>query len=280
MILIADSGSTKTQWVLLDNGKKLVDITTKGFNPYYYSKTELEKALFDELHIFINPDVVEEIYFYGAGCSTVNNCLLVKNALSSLFRKARIYAGHDLEGAAVSLLQESEGIACILGTGSNSCLWNGKKVIYNVPSLGYLLGDEGSGTYIGKLILQNILYGNADKKLTEIFYNKYQLDFESTLHKIYGEPNPNKFMSSLSIFVNENINYPECRNAVHKSFSDYISTQISKYPDFNKTNVSFTGSVAYHFQDILKEVLKENNITLGIILKAPMDGLIKYHSKK
>ncbi len=277
MKVIADSGSTKTQWVVLDNGKVITDLTTRGFNPFYYKADELEKALFEELQGNINGEEIEEVYFYGAGCSNESNCLLVKNSLLPFFNKAKISTEHDLTGAAAALLQNEAGIACILGTGSNSCMWDGKKITTHLPSLGWLLADEGSGTYLGKLLLQAILSGDAEPELTEKFYKTFELDFESTLHKLYGEPNPNKFFASLSRFVSENIGFASCRKAVKKSFSDFIEKQVSKYPGYQNQVVSFTGSVAFVYQDILKEVLKENKIQLGVILKNPMEGLVKYH---
>jgi len=278
MKLIADSGSTKTQWVLLDGKEVVLDITTKGFNPYYYKEHELGEILFEELSENINAGEVSEVYFYGAGCSSETNCTIVENAIKKLFSNANIHVGHDLDGAAVALLHNSAGIACILGTGSNSCMWDGKKVTYHVPSLGYLLGDEGSGTYIGKLLLQKILLGEADKELTEKFYKVNNLSFEKVLQKIYGEPNPNKFMSSLSKFVGDNIHFDDCKEVVRQSFVDFVEKQISKYPDYKNSIVSFTGSVAFVYSDILKEVMSEHGITLGKIMKNPMDGLIEYHS--
>ncbi len=279
MIVIADSGSTKTQWVVLDEGNVVLDLTTKGFNPFYYSASELESALFNELHAAVNADQVDELFFYGAGCSNADNCSMVANSLKQLFKKAVIHTEHDLTGAAVALLQDTKGIACILGTGSNSCMWDGHKVTGHLPSLGWLLADEGSGTYLGKLLLQEILSGEADPELTAKFYKTYHLNFESALHKIYGEPNPNRFFASLSKFASENIEYPECRKAVKNSFCDFVEKQISKYPDYQNQVVSFTGSVAYVFQDILKEVLEEHGIKAGVILKNPMEGMVIYHSK-
>ncbi len=278
MILIADSGSTKTQWVIIDGKDVISDITTKGFNPYYYKEKELETTLYEELHWYVKGKNIEKVYFYGAGCSTKTNCSLVKNALQSMFPDADIVTGHDLYGAALSLFGKNEGIACILGTGSNSCMWDGEKITYNVPSLGYMLGDEGSGTYIGKLMLQKILYGDAGKELIEKFYDYYDLDFEKVLHKIYGSTAPNRFMASISLFVGENIHYEDCRNVVKKAFRDFIDTQLSKYPDYKRKTVSFTGSVAYHYKDILDEVLLENGINTGKVTKTPMQGLIEYYS--
>ncbi len=279
MIVIADSGSTKTQWVGLENGKEILNLTTKGFNPFYYSPEELESALFNELHAALEADKVEEIFFYGSGCSNTGNCSMVANSLKKLFTKAVIHTDHDLTGAAVALLHDKKGIACILGTGSNSCLWDGKKVTHHLPSLGWMLADEGSGTYLGKLLLQKILSDETSSELASKFYKTYDLDFDATLHKIYGQPNPNQFFASLSKFASDHIDFPECRETVKRSFTDFVEKQISRYPDYQHQMVSFTGSVAYVFQDILKEVLAEHHLKLGIILKNPMDGMVVYHSK-
>ena len=279
MIVIADSGSTKTQWVLIDGKQVISDLTTKGFNPFYYGADDLVNTLFEELNNNIDADVVDKVFFYGSGCSNDSNCSMVKNSLQLFFKKAIIYTEHDLTGAAVALLKDSKGIACILGTGSNSCMWDGQKVTHQLPSLGWMLADEGSGTYLGKLLLQSILYGEDNPELTKKFYKKFDLDFDATLHKIYSEPNPNKFFASLSRFAADNLNYPGCKEVVKISFRHFIEKQVSKYPDYQNQTVSFTGSVSYVFQDILKEVLKEYNITLGTIMKNPMEGMIEYHSK-
>jgi len=279
MIIIADSGSTKTQWVLFDKNKVVLDLTTKGFNPYYYEADELKVSLFEELHGNVEAEGVSEVFFYGAGCSNEKNCFLVKNSLQLFFTKAIIHTEHDLTAAAAALLQDKKGIACILGTGCNSCMWDGKKVIDNLPSLGWMLADEGSGTYLGKLLLQRILSDEVEPELQENFYNTYHLNFESTLHKIYGEPNPNQFFASLSKFAADNLDFPKCRETVKDSFHDFIKKQVTKYPDFQNQTISFTGTVSFVFQNILKEVLDEHDIHLGIITKNPMEGLIKYHSR-
>ncbi len=279
MKVIADSGSTKTQWVVLDGGEVVLNKTTKGFNPFYYSSDELEKALFNELQHSTDIHLIDEVYFYGAGCSNTGNCAMVENSLKKLFSKAVIHTEHDLTGAAVALLQDRAGIACILGTGSNSCMWDGQKVTGHLPSLGWILADEGSGTYLGKLLLQKILSGETEPELAQKFYSAFKLTFESTLHKIYGEPNPNRFFASLSKFAGENIHFQGCRETVKQSFYDFIEKQVSKYPDYKNQTVSFTGSVAFVFRDVLKEVLNELDIQPGIVMKNPMDGLIKYHSK-
>lgn len=279
MIIIADSGSTKTQWVVLDKSKIVLDLTTKGFNPFYYSASELERTLFNELQGELEADKVEEVFFYGAGCSNSDNCTMISSSLKKFFTQAVIHTEHDLTGAGVALLQDQPGIACILGTGSNSCMWDGEKVTGQLPSLGWMLADEGSGTYIGKLLLQKILSQETCPELAGKFYKTYNLTFETSLHKIYSEPNPNRFLASLSKFASENIKFEACQNAVKESFCDFVEKQISKYHDYQNQVVSFTGSVAYVFQDILKEVLAEHKIKPGVILKNPMEGMVLYHTR-
>jgi N-acetylglucosamine kinase-like BadF-type ATPase len=277
MILIADSGATKTHWVMINNKEVVEEIYTPGFNPYYYQANEFEESLARELSGKIPSETVKEIFFYGSGISSSSNRQIVKKALSSVFPEASISAHHDLHGAAIALLGRNKGIACILGTGSNSCLWDGDKVIANVPSLGYLLGDEGSGTYLGKLLVRDVLIGDADKETTDLFYQENKLDFNTTLDRIYKDPDANLFFSSQSRFLRNNMHITYCREVVYKSFRDFVEVQLSKYSGYDALPVSFTGSVAANFQDVLLEVLEEWNITLGKIMKEPMEGMIEFH---
>ena len=277
MFLIADSGSTKTEWALIEKGSVIQKILTKGFNPYYYQKADFVSDLKTSLQGKLPFDKIEKIFFYGAGCSSASNCSLVETSLKTVFPMAKIEVEHDLFAAGLALLGAGKGIACILGTGSNSCLWENKKIVNNIPSLGYMLGDEGSGTHIGKLLLKAILLGEADENLTKEFYNEFALKFSTALDKIYKEPDPNLFYSSLSPFANKHIDNTFCNFIVKQSFTKFIDRYISKYEGFQLLPVSFVGSVAFYFQDILKLVLKENNITLGRILCEPMEGLIEYH---
>ncbi len=280
MILIADSGSTKTSWIYTDGKKIIKKITTVGYNPNYQKDT----CLFDSLKLELLPNIddkcIDKVFFYGSGCSSVEVCTLVKNTFLKFFPNTHIEVNHDLFGAAVALLNNNEGIACILGTGSNSCLWDGKQIIQNVPSVGYLLGDEGSGTYIGMKILKGIMEGRAPSDIISFFYDKYDTTFEGILKKIYDEPNPNKFISGICLFAQENIDNNWIKNAVKQSFIDFIKNQIMHYSNFQNLPLSFTGSIAYHFKDLLLDVCNENNIELGIILKNPIEGLFLYHSNQ
>ena len=279
MILIADSGSTKTSWILTDGNSINKQITTAGYNPYYHKGDSLTISMKKELLPQIDNNNVEKIFFYGSGCSSDINCTMVKSALWQLFPFALIEVNHDLFGAAVALLNNNKGIACILGTGSNSCLWDGKQIIENVTSVGYLLGDEGSGTYIGIKILKGILEKKAPPDIIKSFYFDYNTSFDGVLSRIYNKPNANQFISGISIFAQRNINNKWINDTIKQAFVDFIENQIKQYSNYQNLEVSFTGSVAFHFKDILLDACNEKNIKTGIILKNPIEGLFTYHSK-
>ena len=205
---------------------------------------------------------------------------MVKSALWQLFPNSSVEINHDLTGAAVALLKNKEGIACILGTGSNSCFWDGKKVVGNVPSVGYLLGDEGSGTYIGMKILKGILEGKAPQVITNNFYNNYKLDFEKVLTNIYSTSEPNRFFAGISKFAHEHMDNPWVFNTVKQAFNDFIKNQIKMYPNYQDYEICFTGSIAYYFKDVLLEACKENELKTGLIIRNPIEGLYTYHSQQ
>ena len=277
MILLIDSGSTKTHFVLIDNEGNYEEFKSKGFNPYYYNKNEFYDLLRNELYFKVKGKGVHQVFYYGSGCSSDKNCELVETTLARFFPSAEIQVEHDLFGAAIALFGHKRGIACILGTGSNSCLWDGKRILENVPSLGYMLGDEGSGTYLGKIMLTAILSGEADPDIAKAFYREYNLSFSSSLEKIYRESYPNLFFSGISEFAHRHIDHPWCREIIRKNFTDFVDMQVSKYSTYQTSPVSFIGSVAYHFQGLLEEVLDKNNITFGKVMRIPMEGLINYH---
>lgn len=278
MILIADSGATNTSWLLADGEKVVKNITTGGFNPYYYKEKGFLDAIKSRLMPQLDTGVIDKIFFYGSGCSTDTNRTMVKTALLELFPNSHVEINHDLFGAAAALLNNSKGIACILGTGSNSCNWDGHKIIQNVPSVGYLLGDEGSGTHIGKKMLKGILEGKAPVEISNKFHKEYNTTFEGVLHSIYNETKPNRFISGVSKFAKKNIDNNWVRSTVKQSFVDFIENQIKQYNDHQNLQVCFTGSIAHHFKQILLEACNENNIKVGIILKNPIEGLFVYHA--
>ncbi len=279
MKIIADSGSTKTTWVLIDNKDVIKYVNTEGYNPYYYDSETLTNSLEKNVyHEFENEDITE-IHYYGSGCSSKSNCNLISTSLKSLFNKADIYVNHDLFGTAIALLQNEKGIACILGTGSNACLWDGNKIVKNVPSVGYLLGDEGSGTYIGMKILKGILEEKAPDEIIKRFHERENTNLELILKKIYGTKEPNRYISTLSKFASEHINNQWVENTVIGAFTDFIDNHLSFYENYQNIGVSFTGSVAHAFKIQLLKAFELRSVKTGIILKDPMSGLIKYHTQ-
>ena len=230
-----------------------------------------------ELVPFIDSMHVKEVFFYGAGCTEVEQCIVVEDALAPVFPDARVKVENDLLGAARALCGHQEGIACILGTGSNSCYYDGKKITDNVPSLGYILGDEGSGAHIGKKLLKEVMALSAPADIRQLFSDKFNYTRVDILTHLYNHEMPSRFLSSFMLFINENIGHPFIRNLVLDSFRDFFILQVMKYPKYLQVPVCCTGSVAFYFSDILKEAAKEKGIEINKITQSPVDGLIEYH---
>ncbi|MDL2227522.1 ATPase [Odoribacter sp. OttesenSCG-928-L07] len=277
MIIIADSGSTKIDWRIIED-TNVTQINTGGFNPYYNKQELLEKHA-EEVAKTISRESIKSIYFYGSGCSTETNYKIVTNALKKSFPNAFCFVYHDLLAAARALFGNESGIACILGTGSNSCLYDGVSVVENVPSVGWMIGDEGSGIYIGKLLITDYLRYTIPDDIRAIFENEYNLNFETVLNEIYTKNNPNNFFSSFPPFLLKNIDNKYCYDLIMRNFDDYFKWQISKYTDFGNEPLAFVGSIAYYFKDQLFDWGKKNGLYIKEIMQIPMDGLIRYHSK-
>jgi N-acetylglucosamine kinase-like BadF-type ATPase len=277
MILIADSGSTKTDWVLIDKEGQTRRYETVGFNPYFVPADEMSEILDKFLVPFIDNRGIRELFYYGSGCSTKNKCFIVEEALEKVFPQARLEVEHDLLGAARGLLGMEKGIACILGTGSNSCLYDGHEIIENVPSLGYLFGDEGSGAHIGKIFISDYLHGKLPKIISLAFDKQYNLSLENILDAVYNQPWPNRFLGSFMEFIAGYKDNKYIQGLVHSSFRKFFGEQVTKYSDYDKLPVSFVGSVAYHFKDIIKDVAAHYHIKLNAVKKDPIRGLVKYH---
>lgn len=275
-ILIADSGSTKTQWCLLSGDKKKM-ISTQGISPYFLKDDSLGKILSDELLPKTGKTEIEEIYYYGTGCSNPGNIALVKRGLKKIYKTATVHVNHDLLGAAKALCGNEKGIACILGTGSNSCFYNGKKVVKNSPGLGFILGDEGSGTYLGKKVLQYYLYNTFDAELMDKFKMKYPETTSEILDRVYKADLPNRYLAGFVPFLIENRGHFMIENILEDSINDFFFNHIYKYRESWSLPINFVGSVAFGFKDVLAEMCREYELKLGIVLKSPMDGLIKYH---
>jgi len=276
MILIADSGATKTSWALL-NDKNPIIHNTAGFNPYYMGSEVIQDILDKEMLPEISGAHVREIYYYGSGCSTSKNCAIVIDALKQHFPNATIEVQHDLLAAARALLGRNEGIACILGTGSNSCEYDGEKITANVPSLGYMFGDEGSGTYIGKRFLSAYLKGYLAEEINISFQEAFNYSLEDILTAVYNDSNPGKFMSTFTRFLASHEHDDDVREILLSSFLEFFEENVAKYVGYKMVPVSFVGSVAYHFRHILNEAAWQMGISIGRIEQAPMEGLIRYH---
>jgi len=277
--LIADSGSTKAEWCLLD-GQKKRKIVTQGISPYFLSSMQIKSILEKELLPGLKAAVPQIIHFYGTGCSNPENVSIVKQALRKLFTAADIKVTSDLMGAAKALCGDEKGVACILGTGSNSCYYNGRKIVDNSPGLGFILGDEGSGAYMGKKVVQYFLYNTFDPDLMDRFKAKYNTNSTTILDAVYRQPLPNRYLAGFVGFLVENRGHFMIENIIEDSFNDFFFTHICKYKESWTLPIHFTGSVAYGFKDVLKEMCQSYELELGNVLKQPIDGLIKYHRLK
>lgn len=275
--LIADSGSTKAEWCLLD-GKKKRTFVTEGLSPYFLSGDQIQKILEEKLKAKMKNIEPDEIFFYGTGCSNPDNVKLVKKAIQKVFTQSAIAVDHDLMGAAKALCGNEKGIACILGTGSNSCYYNGKKIIKNSPGLGYVLGDEGSGAYLGKKVIQYFLYNTFDADLMDRFVAKFQVSSYDILDAVYKKPLPNRYLASYAIFLAENRGHYMVENIIEDGFNDFFFNHVYKYRESWTLPVNFIGSVAYGFKDVLKDMCNTYELQLGKVLQKPMDGLVKFHS--
>jgi N-acetylglucosamine kinase-like BadF-type ATPase len=221
---------------------------------------------------------INEVFFYGTGCSNPQNVASVKKAIKNVFKLAKVAVDHDLMGAAKALCGRQKGIACILGTGSNSCYYNGKKIVKNSPGLGYVLGDEGSGAYLGKKVIQHFLYGTFDEDLMDRYNAKYNTNSVEILNCVYKQPLPNRYLASFVPFLIENRGHYMIENIIEDGFNDFFFNHIYKYEQSWLMPINFVGSVAFGFKDVLKEMCSAYELQLGTVIKKPMDGLIKYHS--
>lgn len=276
MILIADSGSTKTDWSVIQQGKLTRSIKTKGMNPYFQSEEEIGKEISEVLLPQLGNHTLEAIYFYGAGC-TVDKIEVVRNVIIQHTNVARVEVNTDLLAAARSVCGRKAGIACILGTGSNACFYNGENIVDNVSPLGFILGDEGSGAVLGKRLVGDLLKGMMGQELKGKFLKQYNLTPGDIIERVYRQPFPNRFLASLSSFLAENIDEPKIHQLVLSSFTDFITRNVLGY-DYHKYKVSFVGSIAYHYKDILSEAAENTGIRIDKIIQSPMEGLITYHS--
>jgi len=287
MILIADSGSTKTDWRLIDDNKQIHQFSTQGTNPYFHSTEQISLIIKNELIPQFNSSVtlsgVEgfnfqfSIFFYGAGCKVPDKKLIVESALKENFPNASIIIESDILGAARSLCGRNAGIVAILGTGSNTCLYDGSKIIENRTSSGYILGDEGSGAHIGKTFIQAFLNDELPIDLSHRFSERFKLSKDDIIDAVYRKPLPNRFLASFSKFIFQNLKEQYIIDLVSNCFNQFFDKQICKYSDHKKIKLSCTGSVAFYYSNILRAIAESRGVNIETIAETPIAGLTLYH---
>jgi N-acetylglucosamine kinase-like BadF-type ATPase len=276
MKVIVDSGSTKADWKFL-SGEEETSLHTMGFNPVFHSSDQIEQEVNKAFKGIMNLEQEAEIYFYGSGCWDQKRKAVIENGLKRVFTNAKIDVHHDLLGAARATCGNDPGISCIIGTGSNTCLYDGKDVIDNVTNLGYLCGDEGSGTHLGKKLIRHYFYRELPKELEEAFEVFVGGGKQKILDTVYDGTPPNVYLASFTRFMSEHVDHPFIQRILYRSFAEFIDRHVRKYPGHLKLPVHFIGSIAYVFQDMLKIVLTERAMHHGIFIKQPIDNLVAYH---
>jgi len=279
MKLIADSGSTKTAWKLIGKLTEDKTIKTSGINPFFRS----EEDIFEELESLLLPETgneINEIYFYGTGIINAEKGDIIKRALNQLYPDAKIETYSDVLGAARALFGDKEGIACILGTGSNVCLYDGEKITDGVSPLGFILGDEGSGAVMGRKLLGDYFKEVMPKNLRDDFAKRYNLTREEALNRVYRSDKPNQFLAQFTPFLSAHKNSAYCHEFVQRNFMEFFERNVSHIPKYTNYPIGFIGSVAYHFSQILNTTAHYFGYEQTTIIKEPIDGLEKYYSMK
>lgn len=278
MELIVDAGSTKSEWLLTDNYLTLNTLRTPGINPFFQTQSNIEQLIATHIAPHIDTQNIRAVHFYGAGCTPKQKSIVV-DALQSSFAQAQCEVHSDLLGAARALLQHEQGIACILGTGSNSCLYNEGEIALNISPLGFILGDEGSGAHLGKQLVADHLKHQMPEHLSENFAEQYPMTQEQIVAKVYKEPFPNRFLAQFAPFLSANITEPYCYNLVFDGFLAFFVRNIAQYPHYKELPVAFVGSVAHHFADVLEVACYDFGLNFHHIERSPLEGLQRYHQQ-
>lgn len=280
MILIADGGSTKADWILLDKSGELVLKTrTEGLNPAVFDPELLKKRVQKNQDLRNYKNKITNVYFYGAGCGTVKPTLLLKSIFESFFINAIVDVKEDTYAAAYAVTTEP-GIVCILGTGSNSCYFDGEKVDVRIPSLGYVLMDEASGNYFGKKLIRDYYYQKMPKDIAAKFEEQFNLEADTIKRNIYKEDNPNTYLAHFAEFIFRNERNCYFNKVLHKGMKDFFKNRILPFEESKTLPVHFIGSIAYFASDIIADVARYHMVKLGKIMRHPIDGLIEYHREK
>lgn len=289
MIIIADSGSTKTHWCMLAANGQSSDFLTDGINPFYQTQeamcNSVKNQLLPQMGHLMWAGKITHIFFYGAGC-TPEKSPLVQKALATVFKDAEVQVESDLVGAARGLLQHKKGIACILGTGSNSCLYDGERIVKNVPSLGFILGDEGGGAVLGKRLVADLFKNQLGADLMDLFVQEYGVTQADLIDHVYRQPFPNRYLASLSKFCAAHLDDKRIYDLVYDHFTDFVVRNLEQYyqdendveiEDTHTLSVGFVGSIAYYYKSVLQQVMDDMGFTISKIMQDPIEGLKEYH---
>ena len=277
MILLADSGSTKTDWCVADQGVAVQRVTTAGTNPFFQTPEQIAEELDRHLLPELAGCAIDRIAFYGAGCAFADKIETIRCVLAARFVGATVEVGSDMLAAARALCGHERGVACILGTGSNSCLYDGATIVQNVSPLGFILGDEGSGAVLGRRLVGDCLKRQLPEAVCDAFLSESGLTPAEILENVYRRPMPNRFLAGLSPFLLRHIEVAEVRALVRESFEAFFRRNVMRYPEATQMPIHCTGSVAYFYREVLAEAAATVGLTLGRVLRAPMEGLLRYH---
>ena len=275
MQLIADSGSTKVDWRAIKDDGSIVEISTEGINPVFITPEEIVKILSQKLLPVIGPGV-KNVYFYGAGVVSPQLIATLSESFKKVFPESETFAASDVLAAARALCGHNPGIACIMGTGSSSCFYDGENIAKNVRAGGFILGDEASGGVLGKKLISDFIKGLLPAHIQAEFDKRYDLDYMKVVEKVYKQPMPSRFLASFAPFINEFIADPYMENLVNTSFDEFFKRNISQY-DYKNHTVNFVGSIAFYFKDKLVAAAERNGMKVGRVLKTPIEGLVEYH---
>jgi glucosamine kinase len=278
MILIVDSGSTKSDWIAI-NGSERTLYNTKGLNPYFHTEKTVVQAVHSNEGLSAFSGKVEQVFFYGAGCSSPHLNAIIEKGLENAFPQAKVHVGHDLSACAYATYTGEPAISCIIGTGSNSCFFDGFTIAESVPALGYILGDEGSGSYLGKRLLSDFLYNRLPEKIHDGIVNDLELDKDKIVDRVYRQPDANVFLASMVKFLYQHRLEKYVRDITFQGFKHFIDIHVASFENFKSVPVHFVGSVGYLFRSELEEACNEYEVRLGNVIQKPIDGLVNYHLK-
>ncbi len=280
MIAIVDGGSTKCDWVILENSGKISQKTESiGFNPNIINADLIPQEIEKNPHLFLIKNQLDYIYFYGSGCGTVENALLVETQLQKIFPYAKVTVKEDLTAAAYAAYNGKPAIVCILGTGSNSCYFDGESIRRDLPSLGFLIGDEGSGSALGKHLVRRFFMKKLPQDLHQEFVETYHLTIEDAIKNMYHNPRANAYLAEFNKFVVQRKQHPYFQNMVFDEMKNFFEYQVLPYEEAREAEINFIGSIAYYYEDILRAAAAELNLTVGHIVQKPIESLVEFHKK-